>query len=145
MPESIRQVITLGSPIHLERTDQSNAHMVYDHWSEHHIEQLDMPLERGQGPLPVPTTSIYSRLDGIVAWRTCLNRRSAQAENIEICGSHFGFGHHPAALWAIVDRLSQPPDNWQPFSPPTVVRAAYPTPEYAPNEEPGLDGHRIAS
>jgi hypothetical protein len=25
-------------------------------------------LEAGLGPLPVPATSVYTRLDGIVAW-----------------------------------------------------------------------------
>ena len=45
------------------------------------------------GDLPVPATSIYSRTDGIVNWRTCLLRPSDTAENIEVhLASHIGLG-----------------------------------------------------
>ena len=61
------------------------------------------------GDLPVPATSIYSRTDGIVNWRTCLLRPSDTAENIEVhLASHIGLGVNPAALWAVADRLAQP-------------------------------------
>ena len=53
----------------------------------------------------MPATSIYSRADGIVNWRTCLLRPSDTAENIEVhLASHVGIGVNPAALWAIADR-----------------------------------------
>ena len=35
-----------------------------------------------------------------------------------IRGSHCGLGHHPAALFAIADRLRQSADAWRPFSAP---------------------------
>ena len=65
-------------------------------------------LKAISGDLPVPTSSIYSRTDGIVNWRTCLVRPSATAENIEVhLASHVGLGVNPAALWAVADRLAQ--------------------------------------
>ena len=58
--------------------------------------------------MPVPATSIYSRTDGIVNWRTSVLRPSATAENIEVhLASHIGLGVNPAALWAVADRLAQ--------------------------------------
>jgi hypothetical protein len=30
--------------------------------------------------------------------------------------SHFGMGVNPAVLWAIADRLAQPPNQWRPFA-----------------------------
>ena len=64
------------------------------------------------GDLPVPATSIYSRTDGIVNWRTCLLRPSDTAENIEVhLASHIGLGVNAAALWAIADRLAQTEGN----------------------------------
>ena len=57
---------------------------------------------------PVPTTSIFSRSDGIVAWRCSLNEPGPLAENIEVPASHVGMGMNPLALYAIADRLAQP-------------------------------------
>ena len=68
------------------------------------------------GDLPVPTTSIYSRADGVVNWQTCLLRPSATAENIEVyLASHVGLGVNPAALWAVADRLAQDGGRIQPI------------------------------
>jgi hypothetical protein len=92
----------------------------------------DLPLEHGDSQLPVPTTSIYSPLDGIVAWRTCLNEPAPQAENIAVAASHLGLGHRPAVIWAIADRLAQPAGQWAPIRPPPLLRPAYPLPETQP-------------
>jgi hypothetical protein len=98
----------------------------YCHWP---TETWDLPLEHGGGPLSVPTTSIYSPLDGILAWRACLNERGPQAENIAVTASHPGLGHHPAVIWAVTDRLAQPAGQWAPLRPPSLLRAVYPLPE----------------
>jgi hypothetical protein len=66
-------------------------------------------------PPPVPTTSIFSRSDGICAWQTCVNEERAEVENIEVYGSHCGLGHHPAAVYAVADRLAQPEGQWKKF------------------------------
>ena len=66
-------------------------------------------------PPPVPTTSIYSRSDGIVSWRCSLNDPGPLAENIEVPASHVGMGANPLALYAVADRLAQPIGNWRPF------------------------------
>ena len=81
---------------------------------------------RFQAQLSVPTTSIYSRRDGVVAWQCCLNDAGPQVENIEVTSSHLGLGHHPAVLYAIADRLAQPEGHWQPFDPKSHVRWLYP-------------------
>ena len=40
---------------------------------------------------------------------------SATSESIEIESSHCGMGHHPAAVYAVADRLAQPEGKWTPF------------------------------
>src|SRR5207237_201150 len=62
-----------------------------------------------------PTTSIYSKTDGIVAWRCSVNEVGPLAENIEVHASHVGMGMNPIALYAVADRLAQDPKRWQPF------------------------------
>jgi len=68
-------------------------------------------------PPPVPTTSIYSRSDGVVAWRSCINAPGPLTENIEVPASHLGMGANPLVLYAVVDRLAQPIGAWRPFEP----------------------------
>jgi hypothetical protein len=67
-------------------------------------------------PPPRPTTSIYSRTDGVVAWRCSINAPHPHTENIEVYASHLGLGMNPAALYAIADRLAQPEGDWHPFN-----------------------------
>ena len=84
------------------------------------------------GDLPVPTSSIYSRSDGIVNWRTCLLHPSQTAENIEVLlASHIGLGVNPATLWAVADRLAQPEGEFWPFDPTGPFAVAYAPPERA--------------
>ncbi len=53
-----------------------------------------------QGALPrgVGYTSVYSKTDGIVDWRSCLD---PAAEHVEIDSSHVGMANHPEAYRAV--------------------------------------------
>ena len=108
-----RCVITLGTPFsgHPRAT---NAWRIFELLSGETANDPAL-LERLRTPPPVPTTSIYSRTDGIVSWRCSLNDPGPLTENIEVSASHVGMGTNPAALYAIADRLAQPISGWQPF------------------------------
>ena len=121
-------MITLSSPIRLVRYEQSHANRQFHLCAHQHIEPLNPPLEHDDDPLPVPATSTYTPLDGILAWRTCLGEPSPRAENIAVLASHLGIANHPAALWVMADRLAQRADQWKPFQPPSLLRSAYLTP-----------------
>ena len=107
-PQLVRQVVTLGSPFRLTSAHQSRATRAFQRFSHLHVQPTLLPLEREAAPLQVPATSIYSRWDGIVAWRACLDTPGERAENIEVIGSHLGLGHNPAVVWAVCDRLALP-------------------------------------
>ena len=65
---------------------------------------------------PVPSTSIYSRSDGLVPWEMCVEKETLQSENIEVEGAtHRGLPDHPKVLEAITHRLAQPDGQWRPF------------------------------
>lgn len=130
-PDGIRQVITLGSPFRLMKRSDTFASLVLERYSHLHVgaDELDLPeQEHLRDAMPVPTTSIYSRTDGIVPWQACLNDLYGTSENIEIKASHIGMGHHPAALWAIADRLAQQEGEWAPFRSPRSLQRWYPVP-----------------
>jgi hypothetical protein len=80
---------------------------------------------RFASPPPVPTTSIFSRTDGIVAWQCSVERETATAENIEVEASHIGLGVNPAAIYAIADRLAQPEGAWRKFDRRTGLRRLF--------------------
>ena len=115
-PQAVRQVITLSSPIRLVRREQSHAKRQFHLYAHQHIEPLNLPLEHDDGPLPVPATSIYTPLDGIVAWRTCLDEPSPRTENIAVLASHLGIANHPAALGRSRTVSPNPPTNGNRFN-----------------------------
>lgn len=131
LADHVRCVITLGTPFAGHHTS-TNAWRLYEIASGRDIERetarYDLPA-----PPPVPTTSIYSRSDGVVAWQGSIQaaaKAHAQTENIEVRGSHCGLGLNPSAWWAVADRLSQPQDTWQPFQRPRLpgLRWVFPDP-----------------
>ena len=126
MPDAVRQVITLGSPFTGD-ISASNARRIYELASHEPVEMARKEdLKAIGGDLPVPTTSIYTRTDGIVNWKTCLVKDSDTAENIEVLGaSHTGLGVNAAVLWAIADRLKQTAGDFSPFDTAGPFALAY--------------------
>lgn len=115
MPERVRQVVTLGSPFNGDPR-ATNAWKLYEFTSGHKVADREHHMGGSIAePPPVPTTAIYSRSDGICAWRSCVELETAIAENIEVEASHCGLGHHPAAVFAVADRLAQPEGSWAKF------------------------------
>jgi pimeloyl-ACP methyl ester carboxylesterase len=130
-PDVIRQVITLGSPYRMIEGDRSAAQTMWEKVSHLHdgdLGELAGLAEQDRPPLVVPATSIYSRTDGVAPWQTCIDEVREHAENIEVRGSHVGMGVNPAVLVAVLDRLSQPEDDWRPFASPLGLRSWYPKP-----------------
>jgi pimeloyl-ACP methyl ester carboxylesterase len=121
-PHQVRQVVSLGSPFSLagRRPDGSPGARVFQRYSPLHsdrpIASARRPLAK---PLPVPSTAVYSRWDGVVDWRACRQETGPTSENVAVRTSHLGMGHDPAVLWLVADRLAQPRDGWRPFRRPT--------------------------
>lgn len=128
VPQQVRQVITLGSALYGHPRRTTNAWWTYRLASGFADSVEAEPTRLGDGPPPVPTTSVFSRGDGIVSWRASLEKPAATpVQNIETLGSHLGFGINASVLWLLADRLAQPanPADWQPFAPPRLLRAFY--------------------
>ena len=70
----------------------------------------------------MPTTSVYSKSDGVVCWRGCVERRTAQSESVEVAASHLGMVSHPEVLRILVQRLAQPEGAWRPLSRARALR-----------------------
>jgi predicted esterase YcpF (UPF0227 family) len=125
-PKLIRQVITLGSPF-AGHPRATNAIRAYEWLSGDRIEEIDESLVSGlREKPPVPTTSIFSKSDGIVSWHCSVQAKAPDAENIELRGvSHLGMAASPAALYLVADRLAEPEDAWQAFQPNAWQKMLY--------------------
>jgi pimeloyl-ACP methyl ester carboxylesterase len=111
-PALVRCVVTLASAV----TGPHRANHVWP-WFERASGQ---PAEAmSSPPPPVPSTSVYSRSDGLSAWTPCLQPESPLAENVEVVSSHIGLAWHPAVLYLLADRLAQSPQHWQRYLPPS--------------------------
>jgi hypothetical protein len=119
-PEHVRRVITVGSPFAGDL--RSNVVWpMYESVTGTRIRSIPADvMARLNDPLPMPSTAIYSRTDGVVSWRSCIDVRAEHNENVEVPGSHIGLLHNPAVFYVIADRLAQPegvhkayePDGW---------------------------------
>lgn len=111
---SVRAVVTLGTPTRpvAEGALSESAPSTL-------VEALRLAVgtmrERISKAPPVPTTALYSRSDGLVSWRACLEAEGPMHESVEIFSSHLGMAHNPLALMVIADRLSQAEGMWQPY------------------------------
>ncbi len=116
-PDDVRMVITLGSPIrgNLQATHAWRMWQVLTRKSQARQVVSEAARIAREEPLRVPTTCIYSKSDGIVAWQCCLSRPAAETENVEVHGSHLGYGHNRETLRVIADRLAQPEGQWRPY------------------------------
>ena len=78
-PRDVRLVITLGTPF-TGHPRATNAWRLYELVTGHRIGAPEIHAPLRVAP-PVPTTSIYSRTDGVVAWQCSVERkRSAHRE-----------------------------------------------------------------
>lgn len=104
-PQAVRRVFTLGSPIS-GRPDANNMGTLFRLANAGRPAKLDWEgFRRRSIAPPVPCTAIYTRSDGIVAWRCCMELPSQNTENVEVRGTHFGLVFNRAVLRALAERL----------------------------------------
>lgn len=124
-PRYVRRVITLGAPFGNDPRGSSVAFLYQLVTGERFMSpRFQQMLAASRHTPPVPSTSIYSRGDGVVAWQGCRESRAPHTENIEVDGSHGGLVVHPAALRAIAERLARPQPALARPEPPRWERLA---------------------
>jgi hypothetical protein len=83
-------------------------------------------LAAGSQPLPVPSTAVFSKTDGIAAWQNCRGLTDKFTENVEVHSSHFGMVVNPAVFHIVADRLAQAEGEWSPFNRGGAFTLLYP-------------------
>lgn len=121
--EMVRQVISLGSPINMQshQTNIGGLQKVFGRFF------LEPPRRFDLDRVPVPSTTVWTRTDGVVPGLACRQTIRHEAEVVQVKGSHIGLGANPAVFYLIADRLALPRGHWHPFDPPDRLKRLYPT------------------
>lgn len=130
-PDMVRQVITLGSPF----AGNPRANYVWRIYQGVTGQEIDPATMQdvfdnlAEPPPGIPTTAIFSKGDGVVSWRNCIEKKAKLTDNIEVYASHCGLGVNPTVFFALADRLALPEREWRPFDRDAAAwrRYAYPS------------------
>lgn len=117
--DDVRQIVCLGSPWRADGERTRATAMFEKSRRKHGIsDRARTMVDQLREPVPVPTTAVWSKTDGVVPWHGCRVDPSTNpvAENIAVMSSHVGMVSSPWTLAATADRLAQTPGQWQPFS-----------------------------
>ncbi len=132
--ECVRSVITLGSPLSMDRAGSQSAPLVrvlyrlvsHPLGSAAHAMQPRAKDVREHRRLPIPTSCLYSLGDGVVPpQEATIDGDAALHENIRVPGSHLGLGFNGLVLAIVADRLAQPEGAWKPFQPAGMLGRVY--------------------
>ncbi len=106
-PQLVARVITLGSPLQ-GGPRYTVVRGVYERLG-YDLERIDARMEarEREHPLQVPVTAVYSKRDGIVAWRACIDEIESVTEHVAVKATHLGLCYAPAVLELIAARLAE--------------------------------------
>ena len=107
-PDLVERVITLGAPVVGGPTYTASAPMYIRRGYD--LEEIAATVvEREEKPIQAPVYAVYSRSDGVVAWRACIDRfDNPHVEHFEVRSSHLGMVSSPRVFRLIADLLSRP-------------------------------------
>ncbi len=134
VPECVRSVVTLGSPVSADASGSASPPLVKAMYRlvahpvgpAAHAMQPQARKLRERKILPLPLSCLYSLGDGVVPpQEATIDGDPALHENIRVPGSHVGLGFNAVVLWIVADRLSQAEGQWHPFEPSGPLGYAY--------------------
>ena len=105
LPTSVNRVATYGTPVlggpthTVGATAMGKAECERITTMQEHLDEMD--------PIKVPITAIFTRKDGAVDWRSCIDRSSENVTMLEVSASHAGLGLNPHVWVAVAEALSE--------------------------------------
>lgn len=106
-PDLVDRVITLGAPVVGGPSYTASAPMYRR--KGHDLGAIEAAvLEREGRPITVPVFAVFSRSDGVVAWRACIDRfANPRVEHHEVRASHLGMVNSPRVFERVAGLLAQ--------------------------------------
>ncbi len=95
-PQLVSRIITIGTPVKGGLSASSISKWIAREvgLTPEQIKRLMSQMEKDhyQTPVQVPIRAVYSRSDGIVTWKACIDDASPDVKHYEVKGSHIGMG-----------------------------------------------------
>jgi esterase/lipase len=105
-PTTVRQVVTMGSPLVGGAKYTSMGGMFEKRGVDLDVMEATLAA-RERTPISVPVTSIYSKNDGIVGWQASIDRHNSQVDHVEVHTTHLGLGICPDVFKIIARKLAR--------------------------------------
>ena len=108
-PDQIEQILTIGSPIWGVMDMKTPVYGLMEFFRGKSLKERNERFLAELEPIPkVPVTCIYTKTDGLVPWKHCIEAETFRQDikNIEVFGSHSGMGANASVLLVTANMLS---------------------------------------
>ncbi len=108
-PDKVEQLITIGSPVWGVKNMQTPVVRILEFFRGKKLRERNAKILKELEEIPqVPITCIYTKTDGLVPWKHCLEAETFRKDikNIEVYGSHIGLGANASVLVTVANSLS---------------------------------------
>lgn len=107
-PEQVEQILTIGSPIWGVMDMKTPVYGLLEFFRGKSLKERNERFLAELEPIPkVPVTCIYTKTDGLVPWKHCMEAETSRKDikNIEVFGSHSGMGANVSVLLVTANML----------------------------------------
>lgn len=108
-PDQVEQILTIGSPIWGVMDMKTPVYGILEFFRGKSLKERNERFLAELEPVPsVPVTCIYTKTDGLVPWKHCMEAETFRNDikNIEVFGSHSGMGANVSVLLVTANMLS---------------------------------------
>lgn len=108
-PDKVEQLITIGSPVWGIKKMKTPVIKSLEFVRGKRLRERNESIIKELEQIPeVPITCLYTKTDGLVPWKHCLEAETYRSDikNIEIFGSHCGLGANIGVLYTVAKALN---------------------------------------
>ena len=107
-PDKVEQLITIGSPVWGVKNMKTPVIRTLEFLRGRKLRERNAKFIKELEEIPVvPVTCIYTKTDGLVPWKHCMEAETLRndIQNIEVFGSHIGLGANASVLVSVANTL----------------------------------------
>ena len=107
-PDKVERLITIGSPVWGVKNMQTPLVKMLEFLRGRTLRERNGKFLKELEEIPrVPVTCIYTKTDGLVPWKNCMEAETigVNIKNVEVYGSHMGLGANASVLVTIANTL----------------------------------------
>ncbi|MEM8765104.1 MAG: alpha/beta hydrolase [Bacteroidota bacterium] len=108
-PDQVEQIVTIGSPVWGVMDMKTPVSGILEFFRGKSLKERNKRFIEELEPIPnVPITCIYTKTDGLLPWKHCMEAETYRDDikNIEVYGSHSGLGANVSVLMITANALS---------------------------------------